>query len=217
MLLRFYRAPRRALVVSVVVAAVCVTLGSVDASAAKGGKAGGGGSSGGGGLTPYSETIQNSPNTAAPLWCLNEDDLHKRTWTGSLNGSFTATEQLCGTSDDYSNGMYWNAGGIGLQAEIWVNGTLDDVTITSPAGDSHHAVLVDSSTSKGATTKHYQVCYTPQYSVSSGASGRPMPGGMWQITASGNFTSGTFATTARMTTVAYQQSYCPASEQNLTT
>jgi hypothetical protein len=216
MLSRLYRAPKRALVVSVVVAAVCATVGSVDASAAKGGKGGGGTGSTGSGLTLSSETIQNSPNTAAPLWCLNEDDLHKRMWTGSLNGSFTATEQLCGTSDDYANGMYWDGGGIGFQAEIWVNGTLDDVTITSPDGTSHHGVLVDSSTSKGATTKHYQVCYTPQYSISSGASGRPMAGGTWQITASGNFTNGTFATTARMTTVAYQQAYCPSSEQNLT-
>jgi hypothetical protein len=214
---RLYRAPRRALVVSVVVAAVCVTVGSVDASAAKGGKGAGGGGSTGGGLTPYSETIQNSPNTAAPLWCLNEDDLHKRMWTGSLSGSFTATERLCGTSDDYANGMYWDGGGIGFQAELWVNGTIDDATITSPAGDTRHVVLVGSSTSKGVTTNHYQACYTPQYSVSSGASGRPLPGGTWQITVSGNFSNATVATTARMTTVAYQQAYCPTSEQNLTT
>ena len=209
------RARVRVLFAGIVVTIACCIAGAGTSMAAKGGKSGSGTGSTGSDLTLSSETVQNSPNTAAPLWCLNEDDLHKRMWTGSLNGSFTATERLCGTSD-YSNGMYWDAGGIGLQAEVWVNGTLDDVTITSPDGTSHHAVLVDSSTSKGATTKHYQVCYTPQYSISSGASGRPMVGGTWQITATGNFTSGTFATTARMTTVAYQQSYCPASEQNLT-
>lgn len=204
----------RALFAGIVVTTVCCIAGAGTSLAAKGGNAGSS-SSTGSGLSLVSEIVHNSPNTAAPLWCLNEDDYHYRAWSGSLNGSFTATDRVCGTDDDYANGMYWRGGGIGLQADIWVTGTLQDLTITSPTGDSHHAVLVGSSTSKGTRTDHYQVCYTPSYSISTGISGWPLDGGTWQIAASGTFSKSTFATTAKMTDVSYQQMYCPPSEQNL--
>jgi hypothetical protein len=103
-------------------------------------------------LALVSETVWNSPNPAAPTWCLNEDDYHKRTWSGSLSGSFAATEQLCGTDADYSGGMWWGAGGVGLRGDLYATGALSDLTITSPRGDTHGAVLVGSSTSNGVTT-----------------------------------------------------------------
>jgi hypothetical protein len=178
------------------------------ALAAKGGH--GGGASRTTALSPTSETIYNSPNPAAPKWCLNEDDIHSRTWAGSVQGSFSVTEQLCGLASDYSGGIYWDAGGLGIQADLYVTGTLNALTITSPGGESHAGVLVGSS----GNTSHYQVCYMPTYSISTDTGGMPLPGGTWQITLSGN-ANVTFSETSRMAYVFNQQSGCPASEQNL--
>jgi hypothetical protein len=171
------------------------------------------------------EQTRNSPNPAAPTGCLNEDDYHQRTWSGSLSGSFTAAEQLCDANVDYSGGLWWDAGGIGLQADLYVVGTLSDLTITSPQGDAHQAVLIGSTTSKGLTINHYEVCYVPGYSVTYNIGGTPLPGGTWQITLSGNIATvpykdilsyhGGFSVTGDMTDTAFQQQYCPASERNL--
>lgn len=182
------------------------------ALAGKGGNGGGGGKQNttSGTLNLTSEYTYNSPNPAAPKWCLNEDDIHSRTWAGSVNGSFSATEQLCGLASDYSGGLYWDAGGIGIQADLYVTGTLNSLTITSPGGDSHSGVLVGSS----GTTSHYQVCYMPTYSISTDTGGAPLPGGTWQVTLSGNARV-TFSENARMAYVPTQQSGCPASEQDL--
>src|SRR5919108_157315 len=64
-----------------------------------------------------------------------------------------------------ATGLWWDAGGIGLQADLVVTGTLGDLTITSPQGDVHHGVLIDSTTSRGKTINHYAVCYVPGYSL----------------------------------------------------
>jgi hypothetical protein len=185
------------------------------ASAAKGGKGGASGGSTGSGLSLVSDSVWNSPNVLAPTWCMNEDDVHLRSWSGSLSGSFTASERLCDDSFDYSGGIWWNAGGVGIQSDVYVTGTLSDLTITAPDGTSHRAVLVGSSTSKGATTDHYQVCYVPAYSVTSNVGGRPLPGGTWQVALSANSSKVTFGLRAHMTDVNFQQQYCPESSQNL--
>lgn len=197
-----HAAPFVALVLSLAVAP--------GALAAKGGK-----SAAATGLTLSSQYVSNSPNPAAPTWCLNEDDWHQRNWSGSLNGSFTATEQLCDGSVDYAGGTWWNAGGIGLQSDLYVTGTLSDLAITSPQGLGHHAVLVGSSTSRGLTTNHYQVCYVPPYSTTSGTGGTPLAGGSWQISLTGDVTNVRYTVDAEMTDIMFQQQHCPASEQNL--
>jgi hypothetical protein len=184
------------------------------ASAAKGGKAGASGGTGAG-LSLISESVWNSPNVLAPTWCMNEDDVHLRSWNGSLNGSFTATEQLCNDSVDYSGGIWWSAGGVGVQSDVYATGTLTELTITAPDGTSHPGVLVGSSTSRGTNTDHWQVCYVPAYSVTSNVGGRPLPGGTWQVTLSGSSSKVTFSLRAHMTDVSFQQQSCPASEQNL--
>lgn len=165
-------------------------------------------------LSLASEYVWNSPNPAAPTWCLNEDDWHVRTWSGSLDGTFAATERLCDDSVDFS-GIWWDAGGVGLQADLVVAGTLDDLAITSPQGDSHHAVLVGSSTSKGVTLNHYRVCYVPPYALANGSGGQSLQGGTWQITLSGSVTKVSYTLRARMADVNFQQQYCPPSQQNL--
>ena len=182
---------------------------------AKGGNGPKGGASGATTLSLVSETVSKSLNPAAPSWCLNEDDYHKRAWSGSLNGSFAVTEQLCGLTTDYSGGLYWDAGGIGIQADLYVAGTPTDLTITSPQGDSHHAVLVGSTTSNGGAMNHYQVCYVPPFALATDTGGMPLPGGSWQITLSGNVSKVSFSETAQMADVNFQQANCPASEQNL--
>ena len=185
------------------------------AIAGKGGGNGGGPKAGGAApLTLFSERVWNSPNPNAPSWCLNEDDWHQRIWSGSLNGSFSTSEQLCGTSGDYAGGIWWDAGAVGLQADLYVTGALTGFTMTSPSGDSRHALLVDSSTSKGATTQHYQVCSLPPYSIASKAGGTPLTGGTWQLTLSGSIKNASLTLTAQMADTAFQQR-CPAPHQNL--
>ena len=166
-------------------------------------------------LSLVSESVWNSPNPAAPTWCLNEDDYHKRTWSGSLDGTFTTTEQLCGTSADYSGGIWWDGGGVGFVADVYVVGSLADATITSPDGASHHAVLMDSSTSRGVTTDHYSVCYVPPYSFVSNTGGTSLRGGTWQFALTGPLKKATYSVTAEMSDVPFQQQRCPASQQNL--
>jgi hypothetical protein len=176
-------------------------------------------------LSPASEQSWSSFNPAAPSWCLNEDDWHHREWSGSLNGSLTVFERLCDANVDYSGGLWWSAGGIGLQADLVATGTLGDLAITSPQGDVHHAELVGSTTSKGQTINHYAVCYVPGYSLAYNVGGQPLPGGLWQITWSGGITTvpytnylsyhGGFSVTGEMTDAPFQQQHCPVSEQNL--
>jgi hypothetical protein len=213
---------------------VCIMLASVSvfasepASVALAGKGANGGNPKQAASAPLSlsyEQVRTSPNPAAPTSCLNEDDYHQRNWGGSLNGSFTTFERLCDPSVDYSGGLWWDAGGIGLQADLEVTGTLADLAITSPQGDVHHAVLVGSTTSKGQTINHYEVCFVPGYSLAHNIGGRPLPGGLWQIKLSGDVTTvpyqdylsyhGGFSVTSDMSDTVFQQQYCPASERNL--
>ncbi len=182
------------------------------ASAAKGGK----GATGGQSSSPLSMTSgYTSLNQYDPSWCLSEDDFYERTWTGSLNGNFTATEYLCDRNVDYYNGIWWTPGGLGVYASVYVVGSLTDMTITSPTGFVQHAVLVGSTTSKGVTTSHYETCSMPPFSVSSGVGGTPIPGGTWSVTLSGNMSAVTFADNVEMGYVNWQQQGCPSSEQNL--
>jgi hypothetical protein len=196
------------------------------ALADKGGTANGGGGNGGGGgkggssasgspgtststsLSLTSATVQLNPK--APSWCLTEDDYDQRSISGSLSGSYSTSYQLCDLNTD---GV--TAGGIGLESDVYVVGQLSDLTITSPDGSTHHAVLMGQSASKGITTSHYAVCYVPPYTLATDTSGRPLPGGTWQITISGQISNANWTTTATMTDVVFQESYCPLSEQNL--
>jgi hypothetical protein len=200
------RARLRASLIVMATTAVCFAFPGGNALAAKGGKTG----STGGGLSLVSEYIQNSPNPGAPTWCLNEDDYRQRNWSGSVAGTFSATEQLCGSGTDM-----WDAGGIGLQVDLYATGTVDDVAITSPNGDSHHGVLVDSTTYRRVTENHYQVCYVPPFSRQYDVGGTPLPGGTWLISLTGNISKVSYSLTAQMASVQFQQTYCPASEQNL--
>jgi hypothetical protein len=194
------------------------TTTSASSTSGKGGKGGKSGSTQSSSVPPLalvSEYVQNSPNPAAPTWCLNEDDFDQRVFSGSLSGSFSTSFDLCDPSVDYSGGLWWDAGGIGLQADLYVVGTLSDLVIVSPTGDAHHAVLVSSTTSQGVTTQHYQVCYVPPYSISTNVGGTPLTGGTWQVTLSGQISSASWTTRAHMTDATFQQANCPTSEQNL--
>lgn len=146
--------------------------------------------------------------------CLTEDDFHERDYSGALNGKFDATDQLCELN---VNGA--TSGGIGLRAEAWVTGSLTDMTITAPTGVVHHAVLVGSSTYKHVTTNHYQTCFVPAYYISTdtgvGTLSGSFPGNPWTYSISGNFSNASYKIYGHMTDVSIQQTYCPASEQNL--
>lgn len=208
-------APHAAKTFSLCVIAASLTLGSpllAVAQAAKSGKSGQ--STQAAPLSLISEYTSLNPND--PPWCLSEDDIHIREWSGSLDGSFSATERLCEESVDYYDGMWWSGGGVGFQTEAYVVGALNDLAITSPLGDSHQAVLVGSSTAKGVTTYHYEACYVTSRSISTGTGGAALPGGTWTMTLSGAITRTTFYVHALMPYVSYQQEHCPASEQNLT-
>jgi hypothetical protein len=212
--LLFCGARRRALAVTLMVAAMSLALTAGDALAAKGGNATGGGGSGAGGLSLTREYVMNSPNQWAPTWCLNEDDWHRRNWSGSLNGSLTVAEQVCDSSADYSGGIWWNGGGTGLVVDLYAAGTLSDLAITSPNGVTHHGVLVASNVAKGGVN-HYQACYVPPYSRASNTANGFLPGSTWQVSVAGNLNSVTYQVEARMTDVTVQQQSCPVSQQNL--
>jgi hypothetical protein len=215
MLSRLAGARTRASFVAVVAAALCCVVGASDALAAKGGKSGSGTGSTGAGMSLGYDYWWLNPNPGAPTWCNNEDDIHERRWTGTLDGTFTTTERLCDPSVDYSGGQYWDAGGEGLQADLWVTGTVNDLAITSPQGDSHHGVLMGSSTTKGVTTDHYSVCYVPTYERTHDTSGVALAGGTWSLSVSGSVKNVTLKLRSDMTDVNYQLTYCPQSEQNL--
>src|SRR5947209_1265603 len=164
-------------------------------------------------LTLVSDATWNNPNS--PSWCFNEDDYDEPVYSGSVNGSYAVNERLCGLDSDYYNGVYWDAGGIGLETDVYVTGQLNDLSISAPDGSSHHAVLVGQTTSKGTTTYHYAACYVPAYSVSTDTGGYPLPGGDWRIGLSGQSNSTRWNINLLMTDAPFQQSHCPASQQNL--
>lgn len=164
-------------------------------------------------LTLASSSGGTNPN--APPWCLTEDDWTQQTYVGSLNGSYAASARLCGLVTDVFAGMWWDAGGIGLESDVYVVGQLGDLAIVAPDGTAHHAVFMGQTTVKHVTTSHYAVCYVPPFSLTSNTGGTPLPGGTWSLALSGSLSSATWYVNAQMTDVPYQQAHCPASEQNL--
>ena len=199
--------------VGAAVGAACLVLPFVPGSALA--SKGGGGGGGSAPPAPLHQTAEwTSSNPYAPSWCLTEDDFDQRTFSGSLSGSDTTSYRLCGVSDFFGN-IWWDAGGIGLESDVYVVGQLSGLTITAPDGAVRQAVLMGQSTTRGVTTSHYAVCETPPYSVSSGVAGTSLAGGSWQLTLSGQLSSASWTTTAAMTSASYQQTNCPVSEQNL--
>lgn len=160
-------------------------------------------------LSLTSETVDWNPSLPG-VTCLTEDDYDARVFSGSLNGSFSTTYQLCDLNADG-----YTAGGIGLQSDVSVVGQLSDLTITAPDGTVHHAVLMTQTTSRRSTTSTYAVCYVPVYYTSTNTSTDPLTGGAWQITLSGQIGSVSWQTNALMANVSFQENSCPSSEQNL--
>jgi hypothetical protein len=191
------------------VAAVAAVLLVAPAVAAKGG--GKGSNSSSATVAPLSLASENvSLNPKNPSWCVSEDDFDQRVFTGSLNGSYSTSYQLCGLDTDG-----YTAGGEGLTARVAVVGSLSDMAITAPDGTLTHAVEMSQSTSKGITTTEYAVCVVPPFYLATDTGTSPLEGGTWRLTLSGQITSATWTTTVTMAYVSWQQAYCPASEQNL--
>jgi hypothetical protein len=212
----------KAPIVRIALAAAVLTFSLVPmALADKGGNSGTTGNGGKGGtpkrapnLSLTTEYTYNSPNPTAPLSCLNEDDIDQRTFSGSLAGSYGTAYELC---DTWNGGIYWSAGGEGLETHIAsVGSPINDLVITSPTGDAHHAVLTGTTTNLGVTTYNYAACYVPPFSLSTNTGTDPLVGGTWTITLNGTFANATWTTTVRMAYRSFQQTYCPPSQQNLT-
>ena len=160
-------------------------------------------------LTMTSQTTQWNPNLPG-VTCLTEDDYDERDFSGSLAGSYSTDYRLC----DYKADGY-TAGGIGLHSYISVVGQLSDLTVTAPDGTVRHAVPAGQSTYKGVTSYSYSVCYTPLYYTATNTGTDPLPGGNWRVTVSGQLSKVSWVTYALMTDANYQQTNCPASQQNL--
>ncbi len=162
-------------------------------------------------LTLQQEVWSYSSNPAAPANCLNEDDYHYRDWAGSLSGSFASTELLCNYATDG-----WSAGGVGLEADLWVTGTFGDLSITAPDGTARHAVLMSQTKLKGgAVQSYYAVCVMPLFFLSSNTGTNPLEGGTWTMTLTGQATVQNYEVRAIMGYPDQQQLYCPPSQQNL--
>jgi len=200
-----------------VVATVAAVILVSPAAAGKGGHGNGGtNTSSSGSLSLTAESTYGSLNPASPSWCLTEDDFDQRTFSGSLSGTYSTQFRLCDGNTDYSGGISWTAGGEGIMATVSVVGTLADLTITSPNGTVHHAELMSSSTSKGATINTYAVCYSPSFSLSTNTGTDPLAGGAWSVTLSGQISKVAWTATVEMAYPQYQQASCPVDEQNLT-
>lgn len=164
-------------------------------------------------LALASSTGSMNPN--APPWCFTEDDWSQQIYAGALNGSYGATAELCGLPADFFNGIWWNAGGIGLESDVYVVGQLSDLAISAPDGTTHHATLMGQTTSKHVTTYHYAVCYVPPYSILTDVGGTPLIGGSWSLALSGSLSTATWYVNVEMTDAQFQQSHCPTQQQNL--
>jgi hypothetical protein len=158
-----------------------------------------------------SDYVYNSPNPAAPSWCMNEDDIDQRTFSGSLSGSYSTQFRLRDGSTDLSGDIYWSAGGEGIMSTVSVVGTLTDLAITAPDGSVRHAQLIGSS----GSTKTYSVCYCPPFYLSTNTGTDPIAGGNWTVTLSGQISSATWTARVEMAYPSYQEASCPASQQNL--
>jgi hypothetical protein len=150
-------------------------------------------------------TYTSWPDTWEPN-CMTEDDVVQRNFSGSVSGSYSTSFLLCSLGTDG-----WTAGGEGVQSEVGVSGTLNDLTITAPDGTITHGVYM--STSKGVS--YYKVCAVPPYYASTDTGTNPLAGGTWTVTLSGSITSASWKAQVTMTDVNFQQANCPASQQNI--
>lgn len=188
--------------VAIAVTAVAVFL-AAPALAAKGGK--------GANASPTTTTLALAseriywPDTWEPN-CMTEDDVVQRDFTGSLSGSYSTSFRLCGLSIDG-----WTAGGEGIQSQVAVSGTLNDLTVTAPDGTVTHGVFA--SQSRGVS--YYKVCVVPPYFASTDTGTSPLAGGTWTVTLSGSISSASWEAQVNMTDVNFQQANCPASQQNI--
>lgn len=145
------------------------------------------------------------PDTWAPN-CMTEDDVVRRSFTGSLSGSYSTSFQLCGLSTD---GV--TAGGEGVESEVAVGGTLSDLTITAPDGTVEHGVY----TGSGQGVSYYEVCAVPAYYASTNTGTSPLAGGTWTVTLSGSISSASWTAQVTMTDVNFQRQNCPTSQQKI--
>jgi hypothetical protein len=133
------------------------------------------------------ETWSYSQNPDAPLDCMNEDDFHYRLWGyGPFSGSMTTTERLCDPAVD--NG--WNAGGVGMYAEItFAGGTFGSLVVTSPSGTQYPATLWNTQT---GTKRNDPITYTYGVCVDIATDNQILEGGTWSVTLTGDFTQHTY-------------------------
>lgn len=168
----------------------------------------------GGGHGPNSSTTSPLALTATytywpDTWepnCITEDDVVQRSFSGSLSGSYSTSFQLCSLSADG-----WTAGGEGIQSQVAVSGTLNDLTITAPDGTVTHGVYM--STSKGVS--YYEVCVVPSYYASTDTGTSPLAGGTWTVSLNGSITNVDWKAQVTMTDLTFQQQNCPASQQKI--
>lgn len=184
-------------------AAVAATLAL--ASPALGAKGGNGGNSGTNTKLTLTSEYVYWPDSWEPN-CMTEDDVDQRSFSGSLDGSYSTSFQLCSLS---ANG--WTAGGEGVQSEVGVSGTLTGLTITAPNGTVTHGVYAGQS--KGIS--YYEVCVVPPYYASTDTGTRPLAGGTWTVALSGSFSGASWKAQVTMTDVNFQRANCPISQQNI--
>jgi hypothetical protein len=169
------------------------------------------------------ESVSSSFSLVAPSWCLNEDDYNSRSWSGSLTGTFTATEYFCTPGVDISGGYPdWDGGGVGLMATIAVVGTdtLDHLRLSNQGGMYNPPVTQDavwtgsSRTGSGrkrdpyVVTNYYRACAF--WNGANFGSMGPWTG-TWTLTVSGSLTKSSLSLAAEM--FSYAEGQCPQGQQ----
>lgn len=167
-------------------------------------------------------TEQSWNNPVSPPWCLNEDDYHYMQWQGGpltggfFSGTLTESDYFCsGEVDTYEGYSNWDGGGVGVGASAVVNGTLEQLSLSTEGFREDAELVLTWTMGKGQsqrTYRKYTVCVYPTSESENWSLGSFT--GTWTMILRGEFVEVRLAYVAEMFPSARQGwpseiGYCP--------